>query len=150
MQRVSVFPHEHWHSLYRETHNPQLSTHLLLYDRTQLRRLLSEVLAALHAAHATGRVAEGVNVDAFVNPIPASRSASANAKVNMTLDAEAAKIFDHMQTKAWATRLAFDAAITTLRVDQIIMARPAGGPAPSECFLPKAALPGFSQPYWVD
>lgn len=92
----------------------------------------AEVLAALHAAHATGRVFEGVNVDAFVAPVAASRTASGNAKVNMTLDAEAARIFDHMQTKAWATRLAFDAAVTTLRVDQIIMARPAGGPAPSK------------------
>ncbi|KAL8445799.1 hypothetical protein Emed_005355 [Eimeria media] len=90
----------------------------------------TEVLAALHAAHATGRLSEGVNVDAFVVPGGASRSPSAGAKVNMTVDAEASRIFDHMQTKAWATRLAFDAAITTLRVDQIIMARPAGGPAP--------------------
>lgn len=90
----------------------------------------TEVLAALHAAHATGRVSEGVNVDAFIAPVAANRAASGSAKVNTTLDAEAAQIFDHMQTKAWATRLAFDAAITTLRVDQIIMARPAGGPAP--------------------
>ncbi|KAL8455594.1 hypothetical protein Emag_000589 [Eimeria magna] len=87
----------------------------------------TEVLAALHAAHATGRLSEGVNVDAFAVP---SRTPSAGAKVNMTVDAEASRIFDHMQTKAWATRLAFDAAVTTLRVDQIIMARPAGGPAP--------------------
>lgn len=90
----------------------------------------TEVLAALHAAHATGRVSEGVNVDAFIAPVAANRTASGNAKVNMTLDAEAGHIFDHMQTKVWATRLAFDAAITILRVDQIIMARPAGGPAP--------------------
>lgn len=98
----------------------------------------TEVLAALHAAHATGRVFEGVNVDAFVAPAAASRTAGCNAKVNMTLDAEAARVFDHMQTKAWATRLAFDAAITTLRVDQIIMARPAGGPAPRAPGAPDA------------
>ncbi|KAL8272366.1 hypothetical protein Esti_003656 [Eimeria stiedai] len=90
----------------------------------------TELLAALHAAHATGRLSEGVNVDAFVTSGGASRTPSAGAKVNMTVDAEASRIFDHMQTKAWATRLAFDAAVTILRVDQIIMARPAGGPAP--------------------
>ncbi|KAL8438983.1 hypothetical protein Efla_006928 [Eimeria flavescens] len=98
----------------------------------------TEVLAALHAAHATGRLTEGVNLDAFVAAAGASRTASASGKVSMTLDAEASRIFDHMQTKAWATRLAFDAAITTLRVDQIIMARPAGGPAPRAPGAPDA------------
>ncbi|KAL8435561.1 hypothetical protein ACSSS7_002406 [Eimeria intestinalis] len=106
-------------------------------------RLLAEsaglnATAALHAAHATGRLFEGVNVDAFVTPTGATRTPSAGAKVNMTLDADASGIFDHMQTKAWATRLAFDAAITTLRVDQIIMARPAGGPAPRAPGAPDA------------
>ncbi|OEH74469.1 TCP-1 CPN60 family protein [Cyclospora cayetanensis] len=98
----------------------------------------TEVLAALHAAHATGRVFEGVNMDAFVAPVAGNRATSGNSKVNMTLDAKAAGIYDHMQTKAWATRLAFDAAITTLRVDQIIMARPAGGPAPRAPGAPDA------------
>lgn len=69
-------------------------------------------------------------MEAFVASVASGRAASGGSKVNMTLDAKAACIFDHMQTKAWATRLAFDAAITALRVDQIIMARPAGGPAP--------------------
>nr|AET50754.1 hypothetical protein [Eimeria tenella] len=98
----------------------------------------TEVLAALHAAHSTGRVHEGVNVEAFVASVASGRAASGGSKVNMTLDAKAACIFDHMQTKAWATRLAFDAAITALRVDQIIMARPAGGPAPRAPGAPDA------------
>lgn len=33
-----------------------------------------------------------------------------------------------MQSKVWAIRLASDAAITILRVDQIIVSKPAGGP----------------------
>ncbi|CDJ68786.1 TCP-1/cpn60 family chaperonin, putative [Eimeria necatrix] len=98
----------------------------------------TEVLAALHAAHSTGRVHEGVNVEAFVASVALGRAASGGSKVNMTLDAKVACIFDHMQTKAWATRLAFDAAITALRVDQIIMARPAGGPAPRAPGAPDA------------
>lgn len=39
-------------------------------------------------------------------------------------------IVDHYKTKECALKLATDAALTVLRVDQIIMARPAGGPAP--------------------
>ena len=38
------------------------------------------------------------------------------------------KIFDHRQTKEWAIRLASEAAISILKVDQIIVAKPAGGP----------------------
>lgn len=39
-------------------------------------------------------------------------------------------IVDHYKTKECAIKLAVDAAVTVLRVDQIIMARPAGGPKP--------------------
>lgn len=38
------------------------------------------------------------------------------------------KIYDHRYTKEWAIRLASEAAITILRIDQIIVAKPAGGP----------------------
>jgi len=40
------------------------------------------------------------------------------------------KIFDHLATKVWAIKLATDAALTILRVDQIIVAKPAGGIKP--------------------
>jgi T-complex protein 1 subunit theta len=46
------------------------------------------------------------------------------------LDAYEAKILDLLMTKSNAIRLATDAAVTVLRVDQIIMAKPAGGPKP--------------------
>mmetsp|Transcript_41809 Transcript_41809/g.96712 ORF Transcript_41809/g.96712 Transcript_41809/m.96712 type:complete len:551 (+) Transcript_41809:85-1737(+) len=42
-------------------------------------------------------------------------------------DASEAKVLDLMVTKESALRLAVDAAITVLRVDQIIMSKPAGG-----------------------
>lgn len=38
------------------------------------------------------------------------------------------QVFDHLKTKWWAIKLATDAAVTILRVDQIIIAKPAGGP----------------------
>jgi T-complex protein 1 subunit theta len=43
-------------------------------------------------------------------------------------DAVEANIFDVMETKSWAMKLCFDVVITILRVDQIIMSKPSGGP----------------------
>lgn len=47
-----------------------------------------------------------------------------------TLDAKKAGILDLMIAKSWAIKLATEAAITVLSVDQIIVARQAGGPKP--------------------
>ena len=38
------------------------------------------------------------------------------------------KVYDHLDTKLNAIRLAAEAAITILRIDQIIIAKPSGGP----------------------
>lgn len=38
------------------------------------------------------------------------------------------QIHDHRKTKEWAIRLASEATITILKIDQIIIAKPAGGP----------------------
>ena len=45
-------------------------------------------------------------------------------------DMKELEIFDSIETKSWAIKLAIDAVITILRVDQIIMAKPSGGPKP--------------------
>lgn len=37
-------------------------------------------------------------------------------------------ILDCFDTKSWALKLCLDACLTILKVDQIIMAKPAGGP----------------------
>ncbi|KAF7723115.1 T-complex protein 1 subunit theta [Apophysomyces ossiformis] len=47
-----------------------------------------------------------------------------------TLDAVKAGVLDTFTAKYWAIKLAADTAITVLRVDQIIMSKPAGGPKP--------------------
>ena len=44
------------------------------------------------------------------------------------IDAKAAGILDVLSAKSWAIKLATDAAVTILSVDQIIMSKPAGGP----------------------
>ncbi|EJD34990.1 T-complex protein 1 [Auricularia subglabra TFB-10046 SS5] len=45
-----------------------------------------------------------------------------------TLDAAKAGILDSVAAKSWAIKLATEAAVAVLKVDSIIMAKPAGGP----------------------
>ncbi|KAI5300400.1 T-complex protein 1 subunit theta [Ascosphaera atra] len=47
-----------------------------------------------------------------------------------TIDAVEEGILDLMVTKSWAIKLATEAARTVLSVDQIIVAKQAGGPKP--------------------
>mmetsp|Transcript_15943 Transcript_15943/g.23365 ORF Transcript_15943/g.23365 Transcript_15943/m.23365 type:complete len:547 (+) Transcript_15943:124-1764(+) len=73
----------------------------------------TKVLTALGAAHANGESTMGVDINGD-NP-------------NGIMDTANASIVDLLSTKISAFRLAIDAAITVLRVDQIIMAKQAGG-----------------------
>ena len=43
-------------------------------------------------------------------------------------DAKELEVFDSYECKSWAVKLTIDAVLTILRVDQIIMSKPAGGP----------------------
>eukprot|EP00904_Undaria_pinnatifida_P004232 jgi/Undpi1/1380/HiC_scaffold_11.g04772.m1 len=84
-------------------------------------RILSEtsgqdaekVLAALRTAHTNGEAHAGVDVDG-----------------DSIADKTQEGVVDLMSTKESALRLAVDAAVTVLRVDQIIMSKQAGGPKP--------------------
>jgi len=72
----------------------------------------TDVLAGLYAAHEQGQTTAGISVD--------------DGKI--TDMAKSRNIFDLLLTKQQAIKLAADAAVTVLRVDQIIQAKPAGGP----------------------
>lgn len=87
-----------------------------LCDNAGLRT--QQLLARLYAAHRTpaGR-AQGVDL------------ATDDGAVS---DATQRDVVDVMQTKIWALKFATAAANTVLQVDQIIMAKPAGGPKPKE------------------
>ncbi|THG94628.1 hypothetical protein EW026_g6881 [Hermanssonia centrifuga] len=50
------------------------------------------------------------------------------AETDGTLNAADYKILDPLASKAWAIRLATEAAVSVLSVDSIIMSKPAGGP----------------------
>ncbi|EOO02726.1 putative t-complex protein 1 subunit theta protein [Phaeoacremonium minimum UCRPA7] len=77
----------------------------------------TEVLSRLYAAHQKkDGMTFGVDIE--------------NDDGTGTLDAKDDGILDLLNTKSWAIKLATEAARTVLSVDQIIVARQAGGPKP--------------------
>ncbi|KAL6539900.1 T-complex protein 1 subunit theta [Orobanche hederae] len=70
-----------------------------------------EVISSLYAEHASGHTKVGIDLEEGV-----------------CKDVSTLKIWDLYITKFFALKFAADAASTVLRVDQIIMAKPAGGP----------------------
>jgi T-complex protein 1 subunit theta len=72
----------------------------------------TDLLAQLHLSHLT----------------PGNDNIGFNVEDNIPFDVKAAGVYDIYITKLNALRLAVDAAITVLRVDQIVMSKPAGGP----------------------
>jgi len=75
----------------------------------------TDVLSNLYAVHAKEQVNDGIDVE--------------EGDVKNVVDLG---ILDLLTTKHWAIKLATDAALTILRVDQIIMAKRAGGPKPPQ------------------
>lgn len=73
----------------------------------------ADVVSALYAAHAQGQTTTGVDIEG-----------------GPPKDLGTEGILDLYSTKWWAIKLAADAAVTILRVDQIIMSKQAGGPKP--------------------
>jgi T-complex protein 1 subunit theta len=51
-----------------------------------------------------------------------------NVELGVLVPVSESKVYDHLDTKLNAIRLAAEAAITVLRIDQIIIAKPSGGP----------------------
>jgi T-complex protein 1 subunit theta len=51
-------------------------------------------------------------------------------------DVRESAIFDCLDMKSWAIKLTSDVVLTILRVDQIIMSKPAGGPIPRNAQAP--------------
>eukprot|EP00243_Klebsormidium_subtile_P002752 TRINITY_DN15553_c0_g1_i1.p1 TRINITY_DN15553_c0_g1~~TRINITY_DN15553_c0_g1_i1.p1 ORF type:complete len:543 (+),score=192.87 TRINITY_DN15553_c0_g1_i1:208-1836(+) len=75
----------------------------------------TDIISGLYAAHARGEHKAGINVDE-----------------GTIQDLTTKSVWDLYATKYWAIRLAVDAVVTVLRVDQIIMAKQAGGPKKPE------------------
>ena len=77
----------------------------------------TELVSNLYAAHASGGKNIGFDIE------------GENAA---TIDVQEAKILDSFLVKYWALKFSSNAACTVLRVDQIIMAKQAGGPKAKE------------------
>ncbi|PQQ04506.1 T-complex protein 1 subunit theta [Prunus yedoensis var. nudiflora] len=71
-----------------------------------------EIISSLYAEHASGNTKVGIDLEDGV-----------------CRDVSALNVWDLHITKFFALKYAADAACTVLRVDQIIMAKPAGGPS---------------------
>jgi T-complex protein 1 subunit theta len=84
-------------------------------------RKSNEVLAKLYALHHEGKPYQGFNIE---------------DDSDGTVDVKEAGILDLYVNKLWAIQYATDAACTILNVDQIIVAKRAGGPAPRPANAP--------------
>lgn len=78
-------------------------------------------------AENAGLKAEAVLADMYAKTVDSSLF-GIDCSDGEVKNAMEANIFDSWETKSWALKLSFDVVITILRVDQIIMAKPAGGP----------------------
>jgi len=76
-----------------------------------------EVISKLYAAHSEGNKNMGFDIDGETGDIK---------------DCLESNVLDLMLAKKWALKYATNAACTVLRVDQIIMAKRAGGPKPRD------------------
>lgn len=77
----------------------------------------TDVVNKLHLVHKEGKGTHGFDID---------------AEQAGTIDVKHTNIYDLYTMKYWALKYAVGAAVTILKVDQIIMAKRAGGPKPRE------------------
>ena len=78
-------------------------------------------------AENAGHKAETVLADMYAKAVD-SPSFGFDVSDGEVKNAMEANIMDAWETKSWAMKLCFDVVITILRVDQIIMSKPSGGP----------------------
>jgi T-complex protein 1 subunit theta len=76
-----------------------------------------EVISSLYAAHAEGKKNVGFDIEGEAGDVK---------------DCAESGVYDLLLSKKWAIKYACNAACTVLRVDQIIMAKRAGGPKPRD------------------
>lgn len=73
----------------------------------------TDIINKLYLDHKSGKKNNGFDIE---------------AELPNTVDVTETKVYDYYQTKMWGLKYAVGAACTILRVDQIIMAKRAGGP----------------------
>ena len=94
-----------------------------------------EVISKLYAAHSEGNKNMGFDIDGESGEIKVriqSISAWSSKRFLLFQDCLESNVLDLLLAKQWALKYATNAAATILRVDQIIMAKRAGGPKPRD------------------
>lgn len=74
---------------------------------------------------------QGYNVNEMLSKIKSAnvnQCAGVDIRDDSVQESDKLNVWDHLESKIWALRLASDAAVTILRVDTIIVSKPAGGP----------------------
>lgn len=80
----------------------------------------------------------GVNATEVINELYLKHKENKNygfdidSELPAAIDVTQSKVYDLFATKSWAIQYAVETACTILRIDQIIMAKRAGGPKPKE------------------
>ena len=77
----------------------------------------------------------GLNSNDIISKLIVANKTSPHGIQIITGNVEAVanlEVYDHLKTKETAIKLAAEAAITILKIDQIIIAKPAGGPKPQQ------------------
>lgn len=77
----------------------------------------SDIINKLYSDHNMGHLTQGFDIE---------------SQAPATIDVEKNRIYDLFITKYWGLQYAVEAATTVLRVNQIIMAKRAGGPKPRQ------------------
>ena len=97
----------------------------------------TNIMHTLHGSHSDAGGQDGLmsgesksTSDAVVTASGVGPNMGFSLETTAPMDAHKAEIYDVYATKVNALRLAVDAAITVLKVDQIVMSKPAGGPRP--------------------
>ena len=94
-----------------------------------------EVISKLYAAHSEGNKNMGFDIDGESGEIKVTLTNGPYQARGLSLlfqDCLESNVLDLMIAKKWALKYATNAACTVLRVDQIIMAKRAGGPKPRD------------------
>ncbi|KJE93545.1 chaperonin containing TCP1 subunit 8 [Capsaspora owczarzaki ATCC 30864] len=88
-----------------------------------------ELISRLYAAHQAGKTNVGFDLASEADFAPSGVTAAIGGAAAVAVaDARELGVLDLLAAKATAIKFAAQAAVTVLRVDQIIMAKPAGGP----------------------
>ena len=74
----------------------------------------------------------GINVNEKLSTLRAKNTKNPNMGINVKTgeieDAFTMGVYDHLETKRWAIKHAYNSIRTIIKIDQIIVAKPAGGP----------------------